>query len=482
MRVELLSSAYDGKSIIASGQEQVNLYEEINADDPQAPTKITYYTTPGTEIYAQNTEYIFNARGAYRTSIGTAYYVVSQNVYSVGIDGTLTVIGIIANRPSLIKFKDNGLVVVLVDGVNGYVIDMVSNNFGQITDPNFYGASFVELLDTFFIFNRPNTNQFYISISNADFTLLTTTGAFDPLDIAAKSGFNDPIVGITAVHRELQLIGNLTTEIWIGTGAADFYFQQQQGAFINHGCAAQYSIAAMDVLAFFIMQDQQGNGIVVQLQAYDVTEISTPRIVSEFKSYVTLEDAIGFCFQIGDHPFYCLVFPTASKGWMYDLTTKRWNEWNWCDSNGNLLRPRINCCMFAFNKILGGDWENGKLLHLSLDLYKDEDQPIVWIRTFPHMTNNNEKITYNSFDLDITVGTIEDQEDNPLVSLSWSNDKGKSYGNPVMQSLGKTGDYIAVPSWNRLGQARDRVFKVSGSANMQMALNGAFIDFKRSKH
>jgi hypothetical protein len=482
MRVEIISSAYDGKSIIASGQEQINLYAEINASDPQAPTKVTYYPTPGTQVNAQNTEYIFNSRGCYRTSIGTAYFVVAQNVYSVGVNNTLTVIGVIADRPSLIKFKDNGLVVVLVDGVNGYVIDMVSNNFGQITDPNFYGADFVELLDTFFIFNRPDTNQFFITGSNVNFTLLTTTGAFDPLDIAAKSGFNDPIVGIASVHRELWLIGNLTAEVWIGTGAADFFFQEQQGAYINHGCAAMYSIATIDTIVFFIMQDQQGNGIVVMGGNYETTEISTPRIVSEFKSYSTLEDAIGFCFQIGDHAFYALVFPTANKGWMFDLTTKQWNEWNWCDENGNLLRPRINCCMFFNNLILGGDWENGKLLELSLNLYMDEASPIVWIRTFPHMTNNNEKITYNSFDLDLQVGTVEDQEDDPKISLSWSDDKGKTYGNPVVQSMGKTGEYITVPSWNRLGQARDRVFKVSSSANAKTALNGAFIDFKRSKH
>ena len=483
MRVELLSSAYSGKSIIASGQECVNLYAEFNANtDPQAPAKVTYYPTPGSQVYAQNTEYIFPSRGAYRTSLGTAYHVVGQNVYSVGNDGTEVVIGIIANRPSIVKMKDNGLVVVLVDGVNGYVIDMVSNNFGKITDPNFYGSDFVELLDTFFIFNRPRTNQFFISVSNANFTLLTTTGAFDPLDIAAKAGFNDPIVGIASIHRELWLIGNLTTEVWIGTGAADFYFQQQQGAYINHGCGAQYSISTIDTIVFFIMQDMQGNGIVVMGGNYETTEISTPRIVSEFKSYATLEDAIGYCFQIGDHAFYALVFPTANKGWLYDLTTKQWSEWNWCDNNGNLLRPRGNCCMFAFNKILVGDWENGKLLELSLSLYMDEDQPIVWIRTFPHMTNNNEKITYNSFDLDAEVGTIEDQEATALVSLSWSDDKGKSYGNPVLQSMGKTGDYTLVPSWNRLGQARDRVFKISSSSNAQTAINGAFINFKRAKY
>lgn len=472
-RIPLISTPYSGRSIIASGQECVNLYAEINEGDPQAPTQVTYYPTPGTDLYAIPFS-PDNSRGCYRTSLGTAFYVVGSSVYFLSTSGVLNLIGVIADRQSKISFSDNGLVCVLVDGINGYAIDLASNLIGIITDPNFYGADYVALLDTFFVFNRPATNQFYISASNADYTLLTTIGAFDPLDIAAKSGFNDPIVGIVSVHRELWLIGALTTEIWIGTGAADFYFQQQQGAYINHGCGAQYSIATMDVLVFFIMQDQQGSGIVVQGQGYDVTEISTPRTVKEFKSYPTLDDAIGFCFQLGDHAFYCLVFPTANKGWMYDLKTKQWNEWNWCDDNGNLLRPRVNCSMFVNNVIVGGDWENGKLLRLSLEVSNDEGQPIVRVRTFPHFSNGV-KISYGNFQADMEVGTITDEEAKPVVLLSWSDDKGKTYGNPVEQSLGKTGDYSAVPSWNKLGQARDRVFKLQWSADMITSLNGGFM-------
>src|SRR6185436_16711449 len=155
-RVELISSAYAGRSVIASGQECVNLYAEINEGDPQAPAKVTYYPTPGTVLYV-DPAFVRSARGAYRTSIGTAYYVVGPNVYYVLNNQTVVLIGNIADRLSQIKFADNGLTVVLVDGVNGYVIDINTNTFAQIADPNFYGADFVALLDTFYIFNRPAT-------------------------------------------------------------------------------------------------------------------------------------------------------------------------------------------------------------------------------------------------------------------------------------------------------------------------------------
>src|SRR5437870_1274336 len=109
-RVELISSAYDGKSIIASGQECVNLYAEINDADPQAPAKVTYYPTPGTTLYA-NPMFARTVRGAYRTSIGTAYCVVGPNLYFVLNNQTMVLIGNVADLLSQVYFSDNGLTV-----------------------------------------------------------------------------------------------------------------------------------------------------------------------------------------------------------------------------------------------------------------------------------------------------------------------------------------------------------------------------------
>ncbi len=560
MRIDLIGQPYQGKSVIVSGQEVVNLYAENNAGDPKAPVPITYYQTPGWAVWA-NPENELPVRATYRTSIGTAYVVVGSSLYFLTSLQTLIFIGFVADRPSQVIMADNGLVVILADGVNGYVIDMATNLFGQILDPNFYSPSYCFYLDTFFGFNRVGTNQFFITSSMANYGMLTNTAiedgvivggslytnatylnvpltggsgtgalanvtvagntvtivdivdggynyllgdvlsanatdiggtgsgftytvdimqsAFDPLDIAAKAGSADPIVAIMTVHKDLWLIGELTTEVWIGTGAADFYFQRQQGAYIDHGCAAEYSVACQDVVLFWLMQDKQGSCIVLKGTGYDVTEISTPRLVSLFKQYSTIEDAIGFCFQIEDHSFYCLIFPTANKTWLYDLATGYWSEWDWADENGNLNRHRANCGMFVYDKNLIGDWENGKILELDPQLYQDGDNPIIRIRTFAHLVEDGNRVTYNQFTADITVGTSNQtdvDEEAPTVGLLWSDNRGVSYGNRVSQTLGKEGDYLVQPSWNRLGMARDRVFKLTWSANADVALNGAWID------
>lgn len=648
-RIPLTGKAYVERSVISGGMETINLYAEENKDETR-PVPFTYYPTPGLIPFSQPPADNENkARCTYRASNGNGYTIIGSTVYFVSPNGILTPIGLIGNNPSQCYIADNGLVAILVDGTsNGYAIELATNNFAAITDPSFYGANFVCYLLTFFVFNRPGTNQFYISLSqvsfgmlvgtaiqngtivngagyvpgvyqsvpltggtgadataditvvngaigtgtltaggtlyqpgfysavpltggagsgataditvnssgvissvvftgasditgqdyavndtlsasNADlggtgsgfiytvdtvangavsnvaiddpgegyligdvlsasnlnlggsgagftYTVNTTALAFDPLDIAAKSGSADNIVGIIAIHEELWLIGLLTTEIWQGTGAADFFFQQVQGAYIEHGCNAQYSIAVTDILGFWLMQDRQGKNIVVQGSGYEVDEISTPYLVDQFNQYETVSDAIGFCFQIDQHAFYCITFPTANITWLYEVQTKQWNKWLWLDTNdGSLNRHRANCCMFFNETIVIGDWENGNLYIVDAETYTDAGTPIIRIKTFLHMLQDFNRVSYRNFDLDIETGTQSPTiGTNPVVTLCWSDDRGKTFGFPIEETLGAGGLYKTIITWNRLGMARDRIFKVTTSEPIRLALNGGF--------
>lgn len=485
MKFPLVGKPYQGRSSIASAQRRINLFAENNADAAQSPFPFTEYLTPGSLLFSAAivpAQTNGEVRCMYRTSVGTAYVVVGSTVYFLSSNSALTFVGSIPDRQSQVYMSDNGLAVVLVDGTSiGYAIDIVLNTFAPIIDPSFLGADFVCFLQTFFVFNRPGTNQFYISLSNVSFALLAAGTSFDPLDIAAKSGSADPIVSILVIHQYLWLIGSLTTEIWVGTGAADFFFQQVQGAYIDHGCVAPYSAANQDVLGFWLMENRQGSGIVVQGTGYQVNEISTPYLVDQIKSYPTISDAIGFCYQIADHAFYVLIFPTADKGWIYDLTTEQWSEWNWSDPNGTLHRPRANCAMFAFGMNLVGDWQNGQVLQLDEKTFTDIGQPIVRIRTFAHLIDDGDRVIYKNFIASMKVGTANPPDPNIdfPVSLRWSDDGGITFGQRVEQSLGQGGQTLTQPSWNRLGMARDRIFELSWSAPFDTALNGAFVEAEK---
>lgn len=724
--IPLLSGAYQNRSLIASAQRCVNLFPESNAKNIQAEMPVTHYQTPGSVLFGsgptQNP-----VRGVYRTTLGTAFCVISSKLFFIAANGALLEIGTIADRPTQVIMSDNGVALVVVDGTEGWVVELGSNQFHQITDTLFYGADFVLFLDTFFVFNRPNTNQFYISLSMANYALLSSTGiesgvitpgmnyingtyenvpliggngigakatfivggsgifsgnitaagngyvngvyntvpltggagagaqanitvggsgarsgnittggsgypngvtagialtggagagaiatitvsggsvtnvtittpgtgyvvgnvlaaafgggtgfqftlttiggvitdivitaigtgyaignvlsasnvnlggagagfqftltdiggsvtlvditdtgknyllgdvltvdaanlggagtgfvytldvmasAFDPLDIAAKSGSADPIVGIATTHGELWLIGELTTEVWIGTGAGDFYFQRVQGAFIEHGSGATYSITTNDTLVFFLSQNKSGNCQILKAGNYKIEEISTPAIVEEIKKYDRIDDAIGFCFQINDHTYYVIVFPTGNRTWVYDIGTEEWFEWAWYDAEGRQNRHRSNCIMFAFGKNIFGDFQNGNLYQLRSDISTDDENPIVRIRTFPHMVYDGNQVTYPCFRADFMT-VKADPNDGPLeVNLKWSDDKGNTYGFPIIQEAGGEAEYLKQAQWRRLGRARDRVFELSWSSAIITGLSGAYIT-KPIKH
>lgn len=478
-RVALLGGPYQSRSLIASAQKSLNLYPEKN-EDPQSPVPVTHYTRSGLDRFSSS-ETIRATRQLYRSTAGKLYSVVGPNVYAVNDVGAETLLGTIADLNTTVYMADNGLAIVLVDGTaTGYAIDMTNDDFGTISDPSFYGANFVVYFDTFFVFNRPDTNQFYISLSFASYAMLVGGTSFDPLDIAAKAGAADNIVGIIALQPYLILVGVLSSEPWYNTGAADFTFGRVAGTFIAHGCSAPYSIANQDIFGFWLEQDLQGHAIIVKLAGAELKRISTHAIEAAISAYLNPNDAIGMCFQQQGHSFYFITFPTDQRTWVYELATEQWHEESWSDENGQQKRHRANCMTFAYGKNLAGDWQNGRIYSLNQNKFTDDGDPIIFTRSFPHMISDGKRVIYNSFIVDIQTGTVTD-DSTPQLSLRWSDDRGVTYGNAMMQSFGKQGDYLAQISYNRLGMARDRVFEISWSAPVRTALNGAFVQITKAR-
>lgn len=458
------------------------------------------------------------------------------------------------------------------------VQSLIGYQFGALTSPDYLGASRVDYLDSFLIFNVPNTNEWYIDLGDSTFPVLTGTpgsilagaiteggtgyidgvytdvpltggtgsgaeativvsggavtitlitdpgklysigdslsadntnlggsgsdfdfnvgsisgAGFDPSDIASKTGSPDPIVTFAVVHTELWLIGQLTTEVWYNAGAATFTFQRLPGTFVEHGCAAPNSLARNDLSLFWLSQDRQGETIVVMTQGYALVRISTHAIENAFGSYSNIMDACGYTYQQEGHIFYVLTFPTANVTWVYDITIGLWHQRAVIDSNGNLNQIRGPVSAFVNSMNVVGDYFSGNLYAMQLNVSTDYidglgpnpngSYPIPRIRAFPHLVEDFDRISYRNFIADMEAGTDTGSLDSstppspPMVSLRWSDNRGRSYGNKIEQSLGSGGQYLTTLQWNRLGYARDRVFELSWSAPTQTALQGAFIE------
>lgn len=484
MKIALSQGAYEARALIADAQRCINLYSEANPKDSPFPE--TYYPTPGTPIW-DTAPVTGEVRAMYTASNGNLYIVVDENVYFWSL-GVWTLLGTLTTTTGFVSIKDNTLACVIVDGTaNARVIKLSDNSFGNMSATNFYACDMVDYIDTYLLFNRKGTNQFFFSLSNADYAMFTGGTGFDPLDIAAKTGGNDNIVGIKVMHREIWLIGSQTSEVWFDAGQPDFAFQAMPGAFVEHGCTAVGSIAKYDLANYWLGQDSSGANVVFEGAQYRVRSISTFPIDREIATYANTSDALGFTYLQEGHVFYVLIFPSANVTWVFDILEKKWHRRCWSDTNGALNRWRPNCFTTYQGELLVGDFENGNIYYLDLNTYLDAyngttGQPIQRIRSFPHITNENDRIVHKNLIAAMEVGNKMSAatNDNDYVSLRWSDNAGRSYGEAVLQSLGETGGYIASMQWNRLGLARDRVYELSWSAPVKTAVQGVYLEVMKS--
>ncbi len=480
-KIALTQGAYEARAAIADAQKCINLYSEKNPKD--SPFPFTEYPTPGTVIETTATA-AGEVRQVYTASNGNLYVVVGDTVYYVSSSFVWTVLGTLTTSTGFVSMKDNTLAVVIVDGtVFAFCIDLSNNDWNTVSATNFYAADMVDFMDTYLIFNRSGTNQFFFSLSNADFSMFVGGTAFDPLDIAAKTGNNDNIVGLRVMHRELWLIGVKTSEVWFDAGAQDFAFQAMPGAFVEHGCTALGSIAKYDLGLYWLGQDSAGANVVFRGAQYKAEIVSTKAIDREIATYPNPQGALGFTYMQEGHIFYVLQFPDADVTWVFDIYEQRWHRRGWSDTNGILHRWRANCFTAYNGQLLVGDFENGNIYSLDLDTYLDNydgstGDAIVRTRSFPHTTNENDRLVHKNFILAVEVGNKMSTatNDSDEVSLRWSDNAGRSYGEAVLQSFGETGGYLASLQWNRLGLARDRVYEASWSAPVKTSIQGAYLE------
>lgn len=471
-RISLNGGSYSARSPVSAAERALNWIPEPLPNGTGEPVQMAHYPAPGLTLLC--TLPTGPVRGIRAATNGAVYVVGGSAVYLLSTAWVAKRIGSINPGTTPVSMSDNGLQLVIVDGTyGGWTVGLADNTVAPIVDAtgSFRGADRVSFLDTFFLFNAPGTPQFYTSLS------LSTT--FDPLYFANKESYSDLLVTQVAINRQIWLIGDRTTEVWYNTGAADFPFERVGGVFIDHGCVAKYSIGEFDNAVYWLSQDRQGAGVVLKGAGLTASRVSNFAMEDAISRYGVISDAVGWTYQMAGHPFYVLNFPTADKTWVFDVATELWHERAWIDANGAEHRHRGNCAWQANGLVAVGDWQNGNIYALDNRAFTDAGAPIKRLRVWPHLEGSDgERLFYRDFLANVSVGTLAGTmaATEPLIYLSWSDDRGVSFGNPVAAGLGAAGEYRTSVQWNRLGMARSRVFALETSAPMDVALLGAWVD------
>jgi len=368
---------------------------------------------------------------------------------------------------------DNGTQIFIACNPDGYIYNTSTNVLGPITDSDFPGAGSVGYIDGYFVFTEPNTQKFWVT------SILDGT-AINPLDFASAEGYPDNVIALIVDHLEIFLFGTTSVEVWYDAGTPDFPMARIQGAFMEVGCEAAYSVAKLDNSVFFLGSDARGRGIIYRINGYTPARISNNALEFAIQNYGDITDAIGYTYQQGGHPFYVLIFPSAGATWVYDVSTQIWHE-RAGFANGQFTRHRSNCQMSFNDQIVVGDYQDGRVYAFDLNVFADDGQIQRWLRSWralPTGQNNLKRTAQHSLQLDCEtgVGLNSGQGSDPQVMLRWSDDAGHTWSNEHWKSMGAIGQYGFRTIWRRLGMTekiRDRVYEVSGTDPVKIAITGA---------
>ena len=350
------------------------------------------------------------------------------------------------------------------------------------TDGAFSGANVVDVVDNYFVYNRPNTQQFG---STAPLSPISPS-----LSFSSKDGAPDNLVSLIVDHREVYLLGEVSSEVWVNSGLFPFAFQRIPGTSTQHGISAKFSVARLGNSFAYLSKNIRGDGQVMMMNGYTPTRISTHAVENSIEG-AEISDARAWTYLIEGHEVYVISFPTLDLTWAYDIATGMWHKWLWVDKQNVYHRHRGNCHTHFANMNLVGDWENGQIYMLDPNVYTDDGGEIRRLRRAPHLVSDFQRQYFSELQILFQPGVglsgnivgstsptnavagvavaglaIAGQNSqatlgaNPQAMLRWSNDGGSTWSNEHWTSIGVQGAYKNRAIWRRLGQARDRIFEV----------------------
>jgi hypothetical protein len=235
---------------------------------------------------------------------------------------------------------------------------------------------------------------------------------------------------------------------------------------IDIGAVGLRSVVNTSDSLVFVGQTSRGRGYVYEMQAHQPVRISTEAVETALASSTDLASCSVWSYHVKGAEFVGINAPGVGTTWVFDLSTRQWHE---------------------RGEMVNGDWAQYRVANIThFDgehygtagdvIYKLSGNTIagaelVRERTLPHLVSPSlEPITYRALELACQTG------EGGTISLEISNDGGKTYGPPLLRSLGATGRYMQRVRWMPLGTSYDRVFRLRCSSAVPLSIYSGTIE------
>jgi len=449
--------SYTLRSAPASPSRLLNCYAE--ALPATAKTPMILSRAPGVREFADV------GGGAVRglhAAFGRLYAVVGTTLYSFSAAAVAVNLGSIPGT-SPVSMAHNLDSLVVVAEPNAYHTDGVTpGSVAQITDPDFTsrGAKYVRFVDNYLLFMEPNSGRFFGSD-------LGSATDYDALNFATAEGAPDDLTGMEVDHRQVILLGAESGEIWENTGASGFPFERSINGFFEIGCFNGDTVAKLDNSIYWLANDYT----VRRLEGTTPRRVST-HAVEQFLSTVDVGSGRAYSYTQDGHFFYVLSFESGC--WVYDATTNEWHErasypsayFRWQTQAGVHGRQYVAS---AYSSQIG---------YFDPLVYDEagETQRMSW--TYQPVYAENRLAAHRRLEvvLEVGVGLVTGQGDDPEIMLECSDDGGKTWRSFPNKKIGKIGEYTARVFWNNLGSARQRVYRMSVSDPVKIVVSDTTLE------
>jgi len=329
------------------------------------------------------------------------------------------------------------------------------------SDGAFTGGETCDIVDNYFVYNRPASQQFGASGVSSPISGNTS--------FSSKDGSPDNLVALIVDHREVYLMGENSSEVWTDVGGNPFPFSRIPGTNTQHGIAAKFSLARFGDSFCYVSRNNRGQAQIMQMKGYVPTRISNHAVENSITNQY-VDDAIAWTYQLEGHEVYVVSFPTLELTWAYDLASGMWHKWLYSNNDGTYTRHRGNCCAVFQGLVLVGDYQDGSIYEIDKNNYTDNGQYTRRLRRAPHLVTDLQRQYFDELQIQFQPGVgitgittpLNDEVvgADPQAMLRWSNDGGSTWSSEHWTSIGQIGKYKNRAIWRRLGMARDRVFEV----------------------
>ncbi len=460
---------YVSRSPVQSGQRCINFYV--------APTQVSglssaaLFGTPGAQELASSGVIAQENRGAQEKE-GVPFYVNGDGLYRLNrsvVNGSevfdLERLGTVEGS-GRVSLADNGTqLVVQVPGGKGYVFDeTLIPNFQEITDPDFRAngnPQLVEYIDGYFVFTT-DTKRYIVSALNDALS-------YNALDFGSAEADPDDIVSLVVFRNQLFILGTETIEVFQTTTPAPAFgspFSRVEGFVIPIGCFAKFTAVTAPKTFVFIGGSKDETPSVYQFTGSDVVPISTDAVDEVLQQFTEEEinEAFAWSYSQSGARFIGFTLPTTSL--VYDLTSGLWHERRSqiTDQDGTRsVRWRANSLVTAYNRILIGDSQDGRVGSINLGFYDEYGTSIIREVSTRPFSNQSKPFFVPSIELTLESGTGNSSVPEPVVSMSRSLD-GKTFKDNITRRVGRVGEYNHRAIWRRNGRAaRFEVFRFTMS-------------------